>query len=59
MAKQKKEKRGGPGRNQGRKPDPVKKKKLTVSVPVKDYETIKSKVKKLGKAYEEKCRREL
>lgn len=54
-----KKKHGGAGRGQGRKPNPVKKKRMTVSVPKKDYKEIREKTVKLAKAYEEKCKKEL
>lgn len=54
-----KKKRGGSRKNAGRKANPVKKKRMTVIVPVKNYDVIKSKTKKLAKAYEDKCRKEL
>ena len=50
-------KRGGKRKGAGRKPGLVRKKKMTVSVPEQDYDTIRSKTKKLAKAYEDKCKR--
>lgn len=58
MAK-KKEKRGGKRKGAGRKPNAVPKKKITVSVPKEHAVEIREKVVKLGKAYEDKCRKEL
>ena len=52
-------KRGGKRKNAGRKPGLVRKKKMTVSVPEKHHSEIKEKTKKLAKAYEDKCKREL
>jgi hypothetical protein len=51
--------RGGKRQGAGRKPDPVKKERITVHVPQKHKEEIREKVIKLAKAYEDKCRKEL
>lgn len=50
---------GGKRKGAGRKPGPVPKKNMVVSVPKKYIKTIKAKTKKLAKSYEEKAIREL
>lgn len=57
--KKKKEKRGGQREGAGRRPGPVPKKNMVVSVPLKYIDEIKEKTVKLAKAYEEKCKEEL
>ena len=52
-------KRGGKRKGAGRKPNPVKKKRVTLSVPVKYEAEIKEKFAKITKAYETKCKNEL
>lgn len=51
--------RGGKREGAGRKPDPIHKNRMTVSVPSIHKKEIRNKVKKIIKAYEEKCKREL
>jgi hypothetical protein len=50
--------RGGKRKGAGRKKDPIEKGKLTVQVPIEYKEAIREKVKKISKAYEDKCKRE-
>lgn len=52
-------KRGGVRKGAGRKPSPIPKKRITVSVPKEHAAAIRVKVVKLGKAYEDKCKKEL
>ena len=50
---------GGKREGAGRKPGVIKKKILRNSVPDKYADQIKIKFKKIIKAYEERCKREL
>jgi len=52
-------KRGGKRKGAGRHPDPIKKKRVTVSVPLSYEKEIRSKISKVIKAYIERCKREL
>ena len=53
------ETRGGKREGAGRKPSLISKDRVTVSMPTKYKKEIRQKVKKLLKAYEERCKREL
>jgi hypothetical protein len=52
-------KAGGRREGAGRKPDLVKKERLTLSVPIKYKVEITEKLKAITKAYIERCRAEL
>jgi hypothetical protein len=51
--------RGGKRHGAGRKPNPVSRTRLTVSVPEKYAKEIQQKFLKIAKAYLEKCETEL
>lgn len=51
--------RGGKREGAGRKPSLVIKDRVTITIPVKYKKEIRQKVKKLLKAYEERCKSEL
>ena len=55
----KKKKRGGKREGAGRKPNPVKKRKMTVSIPIECYDEIKAQTKKKAEACEKRCKRKL
>jgi hypothetical protein len=50
---------GGRRFGAGRKPDPIKKSRITINVPTAHKTVILSKFRKIVKAYEDKCKREL
>ncbi len=52
-------KRGGKREGAGRKPSLISKERMALSIPVKYKKEIRQKVKKLLKAYEERCKSEL
>lgn len=58
MAKKTTKKRGGKRKGAGRKPDPVRKERVTMSVPIKYKAEIVDKFREITKAYVEKCKRE-
>lgn len=51
--------RGGKREGAGRKPSLISKDRISVSIPIKYKKEIRQKVKKILKAYEERCKREL
>lgn len=51
--------RGGKRKGAGRKKDPVRKKRITMNVPIKYESEIKEKFSKINEAYVEKCKKEL
>lgn len=54
----KKKKRGGKRKGAGRKPNPIRKKKMTVSVPEEHHDKIRETTKMLAKGYESVCKKE-